>query len=117
MISSETIENIRKKYNALYPDMNERIRRHWAASEAMGLKYGGITAVHKATGIAISTIRIGLHELANETEELGTTMQNNKRIRKHGGGRKKVTDKDVALIPALDTLIEPVSRGDPMSPL
>ncbi len=117
MIPAETIENIRKKFTAFDPDMNERIRRHWAASEAAGLKYGGITAVHKATGIAISTIRKGLYELANETEEPGKTDQNNKRIRRPGGGRKTVTDKDAELIPALDILVEPGSRGDPMSPL
>lgn len=116
MIPPETVETIRRKYEAIKDDFNERARRHWAASEAMVLGYGGITAVHKATGIAISTIRAGLRELKTFSKASGI-KQDAKRIRKKGGGRKKLTEHDPGLIAALNSLVEPFTRGDPMSPL
>ena len=116
MISPETIEQIRRKYELLKSDLNERARRHWAASEAMVLSYGGITAVHKATGIALSTICIGMNELKSNST-LGKTKQGNQRIRKEGGGRKKISEHNPETVSALQSLIEPYTRGDPMSPL
>jgi len=116
MIAPKTVATIRMKYEALNTDFNERTRRHWAASEAMVLGYGGITAVHKATGIAISTIRIGLRELQT-TATPSDIKQEVKHVRKNGGGRKKLTEHDSEIIPVLNSLIEPFTRGDPMSPL
>lgn len=115
MVPQETIEIIRRKYDAIKPELDERARRYWAASEAMVLGYGGITAVHKATSIAISTIRIGLSEL----QEPSNTPADRKkrRIRREGGGRKKIIDGDITLINDLENLIEPHTRGDPESPL
>lgn len=111
MISADTISNIRKKYEAINADLNERSRRHWAASEAMVLGRGGISAVSKATGIAISTIRIGLHELKNPDKIVS------KRIRKEGGGRKKIIDNNPNIITVLESVVEPTAKGDPESPL
>ena len=115
MVSQETIEIIRRKYNAIKPELDERARRHWAASEAMVLDYGGITAVHKATSIAISTIRIGLSELQKPIN--ASAEGKKRRIRREGGGRKKITSSDITLINDLENLIEPHTRGDPESPL
>ncbi len=115
MVPQETIEIIRRKYNAIRPDLDERARRHWAASEAMVLGYGGITTVHKATSIAISTIRIGLSELQKPIN--APADRKKRRIRGEGGGRKKIIDSDITLINDLENLIEPHTRGDPESPL
>ncbi len=111
MISDDTIRSIRKKYEAINADLNERSRRHWAASEAMVLGHGGIVAVSKATGIAISTIRIGLHELKSPNNI------SSKRIRKAGGGRKKIIERNPNIIAALESVVEPTAKGDPESPL
>ena len=111
MITSQTIALIRRKYEIVKPELNERAKRYWASSEAIVLGYGGLSAVHKATGIAISTIRRGIHQIKNKQS------CNNGGIRKKGGGRKKLTEHDPDLIKTLDSLIEPTTRGDPMSPL
>lgn len=116
MIPPKTVANVHKKYQALRTDLNERTRRHWAASEAMVLGHGGIAAVHKATGIAVSTIRTGLREL--QTETVSATKQGvRQRVRRIGGGRKELVKHDPGIIPALESLVEPFTRGDPMSPL
>jgi hypothetical protein len=91
--------------------LNERSRRVWAASEAAAIGRGGISAVSKATGICRRPIRLGLAELHSDTP-LPTNQ-----IRKPGGGRKKCTETDHELLTALDALVEPVTRGDPMKPL
>ncbi len=117
MITSDKIETLGKKYLLLMPNLNECTRRQWAATEALALGHGGITAVHKATGIALSTICIGLNELKYTSCVLGNTNHGHKRVRKEGGGRKKISDHNPELISALDSLVEPHTRGDPMSPL
>lgn len=110
MISPNVVLTIRRKYQAINPDLNECSRRHWAASEAMVLGHGGISAVSNATGIAISTIRIGLSEL--KEAKPSTT-----RIRREGGGRKKLTAHDPEVIKDLQSVIEPYTMGNPESPL
>ena len=82
-----------------------------AATEAAAAGYGGIAAVSRATGIAPSTIGRGKKDLAGETPlEPG-------RIRRAGGGRKSLTAKKPGLEKELLSLVEPDSRGDPMSEL
>jgi hypothetical protein len=102
---------IRAKYRALAPTMNERVCRLWAGTEAKPLGYGGIAIVARATGLARNTIRRGLRELARPGRE------GPDRVRRPGGGRKRATVVDPELPAALEGLVEPVTRGDPESPL
>ena len=90
--------------------LNERSRRRWAAAEARSAGRGGIAAVVRATGIAESTVRRGLEELEHEELEAG-------RVRRRGAGRPSVLERDPELEKDLDRLIDPVTRGDPESPL
>jgi len=102
---------IRERFMSLSPHLSERERRLFAAAEARAAGYGGIVAVSAATGIAVSTIGRGLKELS----ALDTLAPD--RIRRPGGGRKLLVDKDATLLDDLLALVEPSERGDPMSPL
>lgn len=115
MIGGDVIEAIRAKYEAIRPELDERSRRLWAAAEATALGHGGVAAVSKATGIAESTIRIGRREM--NSRPVGQKAEPTRRIRKPGGGRKPLIESDKELLGKLDALVEPASRGDPMSPL
>ena len=96
----------------LLPRLNERDRRLALATEAKSWGRGGIAAVHRATGASASTIRRGVKEL------LADVPRNlDRRVRAPGGGRKKAEIADPELLGALDSLIEPATRGDPESPL
>ncbi|HZL06931.1 MAG TPA: ISAzo13 family transposase [Coriobacteriia bacterium] len=102
---------IGERFRALAPELDERRRRLWAAAEARSHPYGGVTAVARATGISVTTIHKGLRELASgETLDPG-------RVRRPGGGRKTLVEKDPALLKALERLVDGDSRGDPESPL
>ena len=114
MIGTEVVEQIRLKYEALTPYLNEQTRRVWAAIEAQSLGHGGISAVSEATGLSRNTIAAGQRTLEEAAE--GTVVARGG-IRKPGGGRKRVEEQDVELIEALDRLVEPATRGDPQSPL
>jgi hypothetical protein len=113
MNNTTIVEGLRRKYEALLPVLDERARRHWAAAEALHLGWGGISAVAHATGLARDTIYAGIDELGRPTQP-GLAGS---RIRRPGGGRKPLTVLDPALAPALDALVDPVTRGDPESPL
>jgi hypothetical protein len=104
-------ETIREKFELLSLELDERGRRAWAATEALSLGHGGLSVVHRATGIAISTIRRGITEL---TESDRPAME---RVRRTGGGRKSTTTTDPSLISDLELLVDPSTRGDPESPL
>ena len=91
--------------------LNERSRRRWAAAEARSHGRGGIAAVARATGISEGTVRRGLLEL-DAGEELGP-----ERVRRAGAGRPGISEREPGLSEALDALIDPVTRGDPESPL
>jgi len=91
--------------------LDERARRLLAANEALVLGYGGVMCVHRACGLSRNAIHKGLREIAaRSTIEPG-------RIRKSGGGRKKATVRDPELAGLLESLVEPLARGDPESPL
>jgi len=94
--------------------MDERNRRQWAAAEARELGWGGVTAVAHATGLSRTTITAGLRELELPAQQRAVEGM---RIRRPGGGRKTLPQTDPALLDALEALIEPVTRGDPESPL
>ena len=92
--------------------MDERMTRLWAAAEAETLGYGGIALVARATGIAPSTIGIGLRELSGDAA-LGTLVT----VRRRGGGRRPHEVAHPELLDALKRLVDPATRGDPESPL
>lgn len=113
MIGVEVVEQIRLKYEAFTPYLNEQTRRVWAAIEARSLGHGGVSAVSEATGLSRNTIAAGQRTLEEAAE--GSVVVGG--IRKPGGGRKRVEEQDAELIEALDRLVEPATRGDPQSPL
>ena len=104
---------IRERYGLMREVLNERSRRRWAAAEARSHGRGGIAAVVRATGISESTVRRGLAELDADPGE-GLEPE---RIRQAGGGRRGILEREPGLSEALDGLIDPVTRGDPESPL
>jgi Rhodopirellula transposase DDE domain len=111
MQDASIVEVIRRKFADLTGELDERARRRWAAVEARALGRGGVTAVSAATGMSDRTIRTGLQEL-DEPDALPADRQ-----RRVGGGRKSYRVQQPGLWEALNRLIEPVSRGTPMSPL
>jgi hypothetical protein len=114
MEDGQVIAQIRRKYRVLRVEMNERSRRQWAAAEAKELGWGGIRVVALAIGMARTTIAAGLRELALSDPRRAAEAT---RIRRPGGGRKALTQTDPDLWAALESLIDPVTRGDPESPL
>src|SRR5512135_60241 len=111
-----TVQSIKAKYTSLEPVLDERARRLWAATEARAIGRGGITRVAGATGLSRVTIRAGLSELDLPITRTDRRMAN-ERLRRSGGGRKPLVDHDPDLFRDLETLVDPVTRGDPMSPL
>jgi len=103
---------IRLRYEALDPVLDERSRRRFAAAEACAAGRGGVAVVARITGMARSTITRGLAEL--RSEPCGTALR---RVRRPGGGRKKLTETDTTLLSDLRGLVEPTTRGDPQAPL
>lgn len=115
MRDAATLRQIKARYRALETLMDERMRRQWAASEAQTYGRGGVSAVSRATGMSRNTIRKGVAELAARKKHPRAPRET--RIRQKGGGRKRLTDTDPGLAQALDRLVDPTTRGDPMSPL
>lgn len=111
MPEANIVERIRCKYIAIVGDLGERGRRRWAAAEAVSMGRGGIAAVAQATGISDRTIRNGIREIQAENPPFPD------RQRRPGGGRWTREREQPKLMEALERLVEPVSRGDPMSPL
>lgn len=105
---------VTERFKAIAWALDERLRRLFAAAEAKVLGRGGVTRIAKATGISRRAIHVGLDELAKQ--ELGEESKRVK-VRKPGGGRKKVVEKDPQLKIDLERLIESTTRGDPKSPL
>jgi hypothetical protein len=105
------VEAIQARLHAVLDTLNERSLRRWAGAEALAAGWGGITAVHEVTGLARKTIVRGMREAQDPPElERG-------RIRAPGAGRKRQEELDPGLWSALEALVEPLARGDPMSPL
>jgi transposase len=102
---------IKRRFELVSGELNERSRRLVAASEAVALGWGGVSAVSRATGLSRKAISHGIQEL----QERGEPDEG--RIRRTGGGRKTTVSKDKSLQDDLERLVEPVTRGDPESPL
>ena len=107
MQDARLVERIQRKFEHLAFDFDERVRRRWAATEAMSIGRGGVAAVARATGISDRTIRSGIKELCGD-DCLPVDRQ-----RKKGGGRKSYDESQPEWLGALDRLINPTTRGDP----
>jgi Rhodopirellula transposase DDE domain len=116
MAAQTIVATVRQKFKLLQPVMTERMRRHWAASEALALPRGGISLVAEATGLSRTTIWTGIRELRAGPAP-GANADTSKRSRRRGGGRHCVEVDDPMLCRALEQLVDPATRGDPMSPL
>src|SRR5450755_4224620 len=104
-------EEIKQRYERIARNLTERTRRLFAANEALWLGWGGISAVSRATGLSRQVISDGIQELQ------GGKRAEEGRVRRQGGGRKSNVSKDPRLSEDLERLVEPVTRGDPESPL
>lgn len=102
---------IAERYRLMSPQLNERQRRRFAATEARTFGRGGIAAAARACGLAENTVRRGLAEL-DDPEPLGP-----ERVRKPGAGRKRLEDSDPELLEDLRKLVQGDARGDPEQPL
>jgi len=104
---------IRRRFRLIAAHLDERMRRLVAAAEAKAVGFGGVSVVARATGVSRRAIRLGATELRQKPRVAGTAG----RVRRPGGGRKKAVQQDPTLLRNLEALIEPVTRGDPESPL
>src|SRR5262245_6199098 len=111
------VERVREKFELLRHVMDERVIRLWAAAEAKALGHGGAAIVTAATGIRGKRIWQGMRDLEELAKSPPVEKPQHQRIRRPGAGRKPLTETDPTLVPDLESLIEPVTRGDPMSPL
>src|SRR5438067_4042015 len=108
---SVAVESLARRYEALRPHLSERQRRLWLGAEARELGVGGAVLVAQAVGVAADTVRRGRAELEDPAPPpVGVS-------RRSGGGRKRAEDHDPELVAALERLVDPEARGDPMSPL
>jgi hypothetical protein len=106
-------EMIKQRYFLISPFLDERQRRLYLAAEAKVIGYGGVSTVSRMTGVSRSAISAGYEDYDQAKEQKLSPG----RIRKEGGGRKRTVATDVTLKTDLEALIEPVTRGDPESPL
>ena len=106
---------IKAKFEALSPVLDEQSRRLWAAAEVKVLDRGGVSSVARATGLSRTTIYQGLMDL--EMLKKSKEQRKPRRVRSPGGGRKPITVSDPELVKELEQMVDPVTRGDPESPL
>ena len=107
---AQLAESVARKYEVLRPHLDERQRRLVLGVEATELGRGGIKAISQTTGVHPDTVARGVRELKGDPEP-------QVRVRSPGGGRKKLAVTDPELAVQLQALVDPVTRGDPMSPL
>ena len=100
------------KFQSLNPVMDERLARLWAGAEAIAVGRGGIAMVERATGMSRTTIRSGRDELLD-----GVEPEDVVKTRRGGGGRRPLQETNPKIVKALESLVDPVTRGDPESPL
>src|SRR6266704_3204207 len=105
-----TDAEIAARYARIRPYLDERQRRLWLGVEAQALGAGGVAVVARASGADVKTVRRGKAEIESGAESGG-------RVRGPGGGRPALAGLDAGLVPALEALVDPATRGDPMSAL
>ena len=106
----DKVSVLRRKFELIWPHLDERARRMLAATEAREMGFGGVSEVSRACGLSRVTIAKGIRELDEEPLTVD-------RIRRPGGGRRSLVELDPDLPSWLEILVEPLSRGDPESPL
>lgn len=106
-----TVDQMRIRFTAIWPHLDERGRRLWAAAEAQAIGRGGLKIAHEVTGMSRSVISDGIRELVGERQ------LPEGRIRRAGAGRKFVKASDTGLLVDLKALVESSTMGDPESPL
>lgn len=111
LATTNNINTVRCKFEALEGCLTEKGRRLWAAAEAISYGRGGINLVCQATGISNATVQKGVKELKE------STISTSKRVRRVGGGRKKASSTKRGLRKTLKTLVESTTKGDPETPL
>lgn len=104
------VQSLQRKLANLWPHLDERAKRMLAAGEAKELGHGGVSIVSKACGLSRVTITKGMRELDEAPLPPG-------RVRRVGGGRPTLESKDTELLGRLEALVEPLTRGEPESPL
>jgi hypothetical protein len=97
-------------FATLRPVLDERQRRALAGVTARALGRGGVSRVAEASGMSPTTV-------GKAVAEVDAGLASSPRVRRPGAGRKRLVDSDEALLVALDDLVEPDSRGDPMCAL
>src|SRR6516165_10682759 len=101
---------IRQRWDAVSSKLDERGRRLFAAAEVRAAGRGGLAAVSSITGVARSTLLRGLKDLDAPALPRG-------RVRRQGGGRRRLAVRDATLLEDLRSLVEPATAGDPVRPL
>jgi hypothetical protein len=109
-------EAITEKFKLLSLHLDERAFRLCLAADAMSRGRGGVSEVAKAAGVSRTTLHAGIHELRSSSVKSASAGLPEKKIRRPGAGRKRIKN-DLKLVQDLDRLVDPVTRGDPMSPL
>jgi hypothetical protein len=115
--AAEQEEQIRQRFGLLSPVLDERQIRLWAASEAAALGYGGGAMVTRATGIRSKRLSRGRRDLEELRRAPVVEKPRAQRVRRPGAGRKPIEESDPTLWADLEALVEPLTRGDPESPL
>ena len=104
---------VRKKLSYL-STLNEFDARHYIALWALESGWGGISKISKITGKSMNTIRKGIYEI--ETND-NLNLKENGRLRREGGGRKRIADKNPEVKKDIENILEENTAGDPMSKL
>ena len=111
MVESGVVEAVGRRIATLWPQLSERQRRLLLGVEARELGWGGVSAVARVAGVARSTASLAVAEVGRPVE------LSEGRSRRPGGGRNAAAVADPGLAAALDALVDPQTRGDPMSPV
>src|SRR6266853_2543216 len=107
-----TEDEVLKRYKLMTPHLDERAMRMWAGAEAIAHGHGGRELVARATGLGRSTVNNGKKEVRSKKPP--TDLVN---VRRKGAGGKPIDVTQPGIYEALEALVDPVTRGDPESPL